>query len=167
MLIDEATRSKLNELLKYSFDANAVVDNYAYNLAFYRYPNIEEIVHKHFAHKFPEFADYVSDMMIRLDARPERKALENHTEDFNGDLYKIFEGLLGLCNDYRRSIIETIAIAELNENYEVKIHMEEFLTMFEPYRKQADVWFEYVKRYADDYKSFDVHFGDLTTFIDK
>ena len=165
MIIAEQTREQLNELLKYSFDANAVVDNYAYNIAFYRYPNMEEIVHKHFAHKFPEFADIFSDMMIRLDARPVRKGLKDHDEDFNGDLYRIFEGLLALCNDYRQSIINTITIAELNEDYEVKIRLEEFLTQFEPYRKQADVWFEYAKRYKDDYKSFDVHFEDITTFI--
>ena len=165
MLITEQTRDQLNELLMYSFDANAVVDNYAYNLAFYRYPNIEEIVHKHFAHKFPEFADIISDMMIRLDARPVRKGLLDHTEDFNGDLYKLFEGILGLCDEYRKSIIKAITIAEINDDYEVKIQMEEYLKMFEPYRKQADVWFEYVKRYADDYKSFDVHFKDITTFI--
>lgn len=165
MIIAEQTREQLNELLKYSFDANAVVDNYAYNIAFYRYPNIEEIVHKHFAHKFPEFADIFSDMMIRLDARPVRKGLKDHDEDFNGDLYRIFEGILALCNDYRQSIINTITIAELNEDYEVKIRLEEFLTQFELYRKQADVWFEYAKRYKDDYKSFDVHFEDITTFI--
>ena len=33
MLISEETRDQLNELVKFSFDANAVVDNYAYNLA--------------------------------------------------------------------------------------------------------------------------------------
>ena len=127
MLITEPTKNQLNELLKYSFDANAVVDNYAYNLAFYRYSNIEEIVHKHFAHKFPEFADFISDIMILANARPERQSLESHIEDFNGDLYKIFEGLLALCDDYRHSIIKTIEIAEFNEDYEVKIHLEEFV----------------------------------------
>ena len=104
-------------------------------------------------------------MMIRLDARPIRKGLNDHDEDFNGDLYKIFEGTLGLCNDYRKSIIKTIEVAELNEDYEVKIQLEEFLKMFEPYRKQADIWFEYAKRYQNDYKSFDVHFEDITTLI--
>ena len=165
MLISEATRDQLNELVKYSFDANSVVDNYAYNLAYYRYPNIEKIVHGSFAHKFPEFADIITDMMIRLDARPVRKNVEKHEEDFDGNLYKIFEGVLGLCNDYRKSIIKVIEVAELNEDYEVKIRLEEFLVMFEHYRKQADIWFEYAKRYQDDYKSFDVHFADFTTLI--
>lgn len=165
MLISEQTKNQLNELLQYSFDANAAVDNYAYNLAFYHYPNIEEIVHKHFAHKFPQFADVISDMMIRLDARPIRKALPDHIEDFDGDLYKIFEDILGLCNTYRQSIINTIVVAELNEDYEVKIRLEEFLISFEIYRKQADVWFKYAERYKGDYKSFDVHFEDITTLI--
>ena len=165
MLISEETKFQLDELVRYSFDANAIVDNYAYNLAYYRFPNIEEIVHLNFAHKFPEFSDVITDMMVRLDARPIRKGLKDHTEDFNGDLYKIFEGILGLCNDYRISIINVIDTAEMNGDYEVKIRLEEFLIMFEPYRKQADVWFEYAKRYKDDYKSFDVHFEDITTFI--
>lgn len=166
MLISEETKLQLDELVKYSFDANAVVDNYAYNLAFYRFPNIEEIVHLSFAHKFPEFSDIITDMMIRLNARPVRKGLPDHVEDFSGDLYKIFEGILGLCNTYRESVIDVIDTAEMNGDYEVKIRLEEFLIMFESYRKQADIWFEYAKRYKDDYKSFDVHFKDITTFIE-
>lgn len=166
MLITEETRSQLNELVKFSFDANAVVDNYAYNLAYYHFPNIESIVHKSFAHKFPVFSDIITDMMIELDARPVRKGIISHEEDFEGNLYKIFEGVLGLCNDYRRSIITAIEVAELNEDYEVKIKLEEFLIMFEPYRKQADIWFKYAERYQDDYKSFDVHFKDFTVLID-
>ena len=143
------------------------IDNYAYNLAFYRYPNIEAIVHKSFAHKFPEFADQITDMMIRLDCLPNRKGIPDHVDNFNGDLEGIFKGILDLCNGYRREIIKTIESAELNEDYEAKIGMEEFLKSFEPYRKQADVWYEYAKRYHDDYKSFDVHFDDITTFIQK
>ena len=167
MLISEETRNQLNELVKFSFDANAVVDNYAYNLAYYHFPNIEKIVHKSFAHKFPAFADIITDMMIELDARPVRNGIDTHNEDFDSNLYKIFDGILTLCNDYRRSIIDTIDIAELNGDYEVKIKLEEFLLMFEPYRKQADIWFKYAERYQGDYKSFDVHFNDFTVLIDK
>lgn len=167
MLISTETRDQLNELVKFSFDANAVVDNYAYNLAYYHFPNIEKIVHKAFAHKFPVFSDVITDMMIQLDARPVRKGIGTHDEDFNGDLLKIFEGILALSDDYRRAVIETIEVAEMNDDYEVKIQMEEFLVMFEPYRKQADIWLKYAERYRDDYKSFDVHFEDFTVLIDK
>lgn len=167
MLISKETKDQLNELIKFSFDANATIDNYAYNLAYYHFPNIEEIVHKSFAHKFPVFADILSDMMIRLDARPVRIGLETHDEDFNEDLYKIFEGILTVCDMYRKSIIKVIEVAELNEDYEVKIRLEEFLLMFEPYRKQADIWFKYAERYRGDYKSFDVHFEDFTVLIEK
>ena len=167
MLISEGTRDQLNELLRYSFDANATIDNYAYNLAYYRYPNIEKIVHKDFAHKFPEFADILSDMMIELDARPVRLGLPDHIEDYKGDLLGLFEQILGLCNTYRNSIIKVIEMSELNDDYEVKIKLEEFLVMFEPYRKQADIWCEYARRYKEDYKSFDVHFDDITTLIKK
>ena len=39
--------------------------------------------------------------------------------------------------------------------------------MFEPYRKQADIWFKYAERYEGDDKSFDVHFDDITVLIGK
>ena len=165
MLMSEETRDQLNELVRLSFDANSVVDNFAYNLAYYDYPNIEGIVHGSFAHKFPEFADILTDMMIELDARPIRKSIETHDKDYNGDLLKIFEDNLSMCDDYRKAIIQVIEVAELNEDYEVKIKLEEFLTMFNNYRKQASVWYKYAKRYEGDYKSFDVHFEEFTKYI--
>ena len=165
MLISEETRDQLNELVRLSFDANSVVDNFAYNLAYYDYPNIEGIVHESFAHKFPEFADVLTDMMIELDVRPVRKSIETHDKDYNGDLLKIFEDNLSMCDDYRKAIIQVIEVAELNEDYEVKIKLEEFLTMFNNYRKQASVWYKYAKRYEGDYKSFDVHFEEFTKYI--
>ena len=70
-----------------------------------------------------------------------------------------------MCEDYRRAIIQVIEVAELNEDYEVKIKLEEFLTMFNNYRKQASVWYKYAKRYEGDYKSFDVHFEEFTKYI--
>ena len=166
MLISEETRNHLNELVRLSFDANSVVDNLAYNLAYYDYPNIEKILHGSFAHKFPVFADTITDMMIELDARPVRKTVNSHEEDYNGDLIKIFEDNLSMCDDYRRAIIQVIEVAELNEDYEVKIKLEEFLSMFNNYRKQASVWYKYAKRYDGDYKSFDVHFEEFTKYID-
>lgn len=165
MLISEETREQLNGLVGLSFDANSVVDNFAYNLAYYNYPNIEEIVHEYFAHKFPDFADFLTDMMIELDARPVRKAMEAHDKDYQGNLVKIFEDNLFMCDDYRRAIIQVIEVAELNEDYEVKIKLEEFLAMFNTYRKQASVWYEYAKRYEGDYKTFDVHFEEFTKYI--
>ena len=165
MLISEETRDQLNELVRLSFDANSVVDNFAYNLAYYDYPNTEGIVHGSFAHKFPEFADILTDMMIELDARPIRKSIETHDKDYNGDLLKIFEDNLSMCDDYRKAIIQVIEVAELNEDYEVKIKLEEFLTMFNNYRKQASVWYKYAKRYEGNYKSFDVHFEEFTKYI--
>ena len=92
-------------------------------------------------------------------------ALRQHDKDYNGDLSKIFEDNLSMCDDYRRAIIQVIEVAELNEDYEVKIKLEEFLTMFNNYRKQASVWYKYAKRYEGDYKSFDVHFEEFTKYI--
>ena len=165
MLMSEETRLQLNELVRVSFEANAVVDNFAYNLAYYDYPNIEKVVHESFAHKFPEFADIISDMMIELDARPVRLGIGMHDKDYEGDLTEIFKDNLGMCEQYRLAIIQGIEVAELNEDYEVKIKLEEFLTMFNNYRKQASVWHKFAIRYEGDYKSFDVHFEEFTKYI--
>ena len=70
MKISEATYNQLNELLMLSFDCNARADNLAYNIDYSRYPNINEIYHHGFAHKFPQLADIISDLMIQLNARP-------------------------------------------------------------------------------------------------
>ena len=90
MLMSEETRDQLNELVRLSFDANSVVDNFAYNLAYYDYPNIEGIVHELFAHKFPEFADILTNMMIELDARPLRKGINTHDKDYNGGDWRFY-----------------------------------------------------------------------------
>lgn len=166
MLISEETKTQLNELVRLSFDANSVVDNLAYNIAYYDYPNIEKVIHEDFAHKFPAFADRLTNLMIKVNARPVRKGVDAHEEDYEGNLVKIFEDNLKMCDDYRMAIIQVIEVAELNEDYEIKIELEEFLNSFINYRKQADVWYKYAKRYEGDYKSFDVHFEEFTKFIE-
>lgn len=103
--------------------------------------------------------------MDLLDARSVRKSVAAHEEDFKGDLAAIFEGNAKMCSRCREAIINVIDLAELNGDYEVKIWGEELLMKFMPYFKQARVWAEYAQRYAGDWKSFNIHFKDLTTYI--
>lgn len=164
MKIAEATRSQLNELICKSFNCNAQADNFAYCIDYTRYPNIANIYHHSFAHKFPELADVISDLMIKLNARPIRKALNAYESDYKS-LMDLFIDNERMVEDYRMEIKKTIDIADMNEDYEVRIAMEDFLMRFLPYVKQADMWRTFAEKYRDDEISFDVHFKDLTTFI--
>lgn len=167
MLISEETKEQLNLLLGDFFGHNSEADNLAYNLADSCYPNISTIYHKSFAHFFTgdEMADGISDLMDLLDARPVRKAVSAHEVNYNGDIKKIFFDNLEMCDRCRSAIIKGIELAEMNEDVEVKIYLEELLMKFMPYRKQASVWAKYAERYENDYKSFNIHFNDITTYI--
>lgn len=164
MKISEATYKQLNELIKKSFDCNAQADNFAYNIDYTRYPNIANIYHHSFAHKFPELADVISDLMLKLNARPIRLALPTYDSEYRS-LKDLFVDNDRMVEDYRMAIKKTIDIADMNEDYEVRIEMENFLVAFLPYVKQADLWRTHAERYENHEMSFDVHFKDLTTLI--
>ena len=46
--------NKMNTIMAACFDANAVVDNLAYNLDYHYFNEIAEVVHLHVAHVMPE-----------------------------------------------------------------------------------------------------------------
>lgn len=164
MKISEQTYQQLNELLRKSFDCNARADNLAYNLDYAVYPNIQEVYHHKFAHKFPELADVISELMIKLNARPIRKQIGGYIEVFETPL-KVFEENDKMAEEYRREIYKTIDIADLNEDYEVRIAIEDFLLKFLPYVKQSDIWLNKAKQYENEPWQFDIHFKELTTLI--
>lgn len=164
MKISEATYNQLNELIKKSFECNAQADNFAYNIDYTRYPNIAEVYHHSFAHKFPQLADVISEMMIKLNARPVRRPVAGFESEYLA-LNDLFADNDRMVEDYRQEIRKTIDIADMNDDYEVRIEMEEFLRSFLPYVKQADIWRNKAEQYSADPWQFDVHFKELTTFI--
>lgn len=167
MLMSNETRDALNYLLGTFFGNNSEADNLAYCLADACYPDISEIYHQKFAHFFTGdvMADGISELMDKLDARPIRLAVPENDTDYAGDLVAIFTDNETMCKNCREAIIKIIDLAELNDDYEVKIWAEELLMKFVPYYKQARVWAKFAKRYENDYKSFNIHFSDLTTYI--
>ena len=81
MKISEATYNQLNNLLQKSFDCNAQADNLAYNIDYTRYPLTADVYHHSFAHVFPQLADVISDLMIKLNARPIRKGINTYDKE--------------------------------------------------------------------------------------
>ena len=167
MIMSEETRKALNELMGNFFSNNSEADNLAYNLAISGYPMISEIYHHSFAHFFTgdDMADAISGLMDQLDARAVRTANPAHGTDYEGNLEAIFADNVIMCDKCRRMIIDVIDTADMNYDAEVRILLEELLIKFMPYYKQARVWDTFCKRYKDDYKGFEVHFADLTTYI--
>lgn len=167
MLISEETLDALNLLLGQFFTHNSEADNFAYNLAMAGYPQISDIYHHSFAHFFvgDEMADGLSNLMDMLDSRAVRKVNNAHEEDYQGNLTAIFADNVIMCEKCRNSILNVIELAELNQDVEVKLYCEELLMKFMPYYKQARIWSQFAQRYEGDFKSFDIHFEDITTYI--
>ena len=165
MLLTAETKSKLDALLTDSFLLNMQLDNLVYQIDALGYVNMGPIFHESFAHKAPQWADEISTFMNKMNACPIRGNLVADYQDFGGDIGAIFEKVSALMNEYRKKAIEALDIAEFNEDREAQLFMEDFLMKLVDYRKQADEWARSANRFTDDYKSFDVYFEKLTSFI--
>ena len=161
MYISEATYTALNHLLQQSFQMNSYTDNIAYNLGYRKMTNCEDIFHHKFAHAFPALADVVSDVMLKLEARPVRLALDADVIEYDSYV-TMFDDLKRATDKYRMGIIDTIAIAELNDDYEIKISLEEFLNSFLPYLNQVNLWVKKAHEYGDEVQKFDHDFESFT-----
>ena len=143
--------NKMNELAGKFFDANAIVDNLAYNLDFYYYNEIAKIVHLRVAHKLPEFADMVTDKMLELSARPVRVDIGGYEEDFEGNLIPIFKKLDDTFSFLIKETRNLIVIADMNADELSK------------YLKQAEEWANASNKM--DAHTLNVHIKDYTHFI--
>ena len=160
MYISQSTYEKLNDFLQKCFQMNSYCDNLAYNMSYLHMINTESVFHQKFAHAFPGFADIVSEMMIKLDAKPIRKALIANVDDY--DNFKlIFADLKDNIDNYRRDIIDVIEAADINGDIEVKITMESFLHNFINYLNQVNIWYKKSKEYSQ-VEDFDQDFTSFT-----
>ena len=81
--VSDATYSELNSFINLNFQMNEFCDNIAYILGYKKMVKSEEIFHSRFAHKFPEFADRISNLMIKLEVRPKRGSLKTEDRDYS------------------------------------------------------------------------------------
>lgn len=147
MYISQSTYDKLNDFLQKCFQMNSYCDNLAYNMSALHMINVEPVFHEKFAHVFPGFADIISGMMIKLDARPVRRALSENIDDYD-NFQLIFADLKNTVDTYRDDIIGVIESADINGDIEVKITMEKFLCDFMNYLNQVNIWYKKSKEYG-------------------
>ena len=159
MYISQSTYEKLNNFLQKCFQMNSYCDNLTYNMSALNMINVEPVFHEKFAHAFPGFADTISEIMVKLNARPIRKALTENSVNYN-DFQLMFEDLKNTIDVYREDIIDVIESADLNGDIEVKITMENFLCNFINYLNQVNIWYKKSKEYSriedfnQDFNSF-------------
>ena len=159
-LIHIETEKALNELLRITFQSNSHADNCAYNLAYLVLPQAEKTYHETYAHKFPEWADMISECMVSLGGVPVRQALEANVEKYE-TIEEIFEETQNNLLLYREKIYEAIEIADIHNNREVVCFLDDLLKVLTPYFKQVSIWATKAKR-IDNLDSFDEDFEDFT-----
>lgn len=155
--------NNMNNIIAMCFNANAIVDNLAYNLDYYYYNNIAEVVHHHVAHIMPQWSDLFSEKLLELSGRPIRKDINGYEEDYK-DLKDIFKVLLNTLMDLRRSVQGLIESADMDGDDEVRIFAEEFLMIMSPYIKQAEEWVNASLVLSPG--DLNIHIKDYTHFID-
>ena len=121
MIMSDGVYTKINELVQASFQLNSFCDNIAYNIDECNYYHISDVFHHSFAHKFPKFADIITEFMSKIDARAIRGELKSNTENYDGNMVAMFADLEKECDAYRSLIIDVIELAEYSRDFEVKI----------------------------------------------
>lgn len=152
----------MNALAAMCFNANAVIDNLAYNLDYHYYNQIAEVVHLHVAHVMPEWADLITDQMLQLSARPVRLDINGYDTDYE-DLKEIFKVLLETLQEIHSFTKDLIESADMSGDDEVRIFGEEFLMEVSPFIKQAEEWLNAAN--IMDAHTLNIHIHDYTHFI--
>ena len=151
----------MNSLLQVTFQMNSHSDNCAYWLAFNNFINSEKIFHEKYAHKFPEWADSISDLMLKLGMQPIRKSLEDNDYDYS-DYVELFEDVETELDHYRQIIYRTIDVANTHNIRELVGFLDAFLLELIDYKKQTKIWFKKAEENLNDSLKFDQHFESFT-----
>lgn len=163
MLMIEKTEESLNRILQMLFGGNAIIDNLCYNLQHLHLNNLAEALHAPVAHRLPELADEVSDFVDQLGGRSVRYGTSDYDEEY-GTAKEVFSQLSNYFEELRKDIILSIDDADMNDDVEVRIWLENFLVeKVLPLRKQAAEWLDATDRLSDD--ELNIHIADYTHYL--
>lgn len=154
------TEENLNMLVQATFQMNSHADNCAYWLAHNGFVNTEKIFHEKYAHIFPQWADKITDLMIKMQVRPVRKNLESNEINYI-DYLVLFEEVYNQLNNYRKKIYDVIEVVEINEDREIVSFLEEFLLELTNYLNQVNIW-KNKAEIIEDPVTFDRYFNSFT-----
>ena len=156
----------LNDLLGSFFQMNSISDNMAYALSCeLGCPVASTIYHEKFAHLFPSamFADKLSDIMIRSNARPIRKGFDGDDKIYS-DIEQLFSENVTMMENLRDKIRSTIDLLDYDiVNKEIVVELETMLVDCVRLLKVSNIWLENAVAYKNDnnvYK-FNLDFEDM------
>lgn len=160
----EDTQEMLNRLLQELFSGNARIDNLYYNLQYQGYYNLADAIHEPVAHVMGEWADEVSDFMIKLNLKPVRYAIDKDYAE-NYTVKEVFQDLLAYFEKLREIINKIIEqVSDEDELREIAIFMDDFLiNKVLVFKKQAEEWQTTSERLNEN--MFDMNIGHHTHFI--
>ena len=163
MLMTEKTEESLNRILQILFGGNAKIDNLYYNLQHLYLNNLADAIHVPVAHKLTELADKVSDLIDQLGGRPVRYGTTDYSEKYE-NAAKVFSQLSNYFEELRKDVILSIDDADMNDDVEVRIWLENFLVEeVLPLRKQASEWLNATNKLIDS--DFNIHIADYTHYL--
>ena len=158
---DEKVEELLNSLLQVTFQMNSHADNCAYWLAFNDFIKTQNIFHEKYAHKFPEWADLISDFMIKLGFQPIRKSLEENDYDYS-DFIELFEDVENELEHYKELIYKTIDTITLHNFREIVSFLDNYLLELTDYTQQVSIWLKKAEDYSNMPFEFDEKFKEIT-----
>ncbi len=162
MRMSNNSYNHMNALIAMCFQANAIIDNLAYNLDYHYFNNIANIVHLNVAHVMPQWADLISDQMLQLSARPVRHGISGYEDDIP-DVTQVFSKLNKILVEICDAVKNTIEDADMAEDAEVRIFCEDFLMKIQPFLKQSEEWMNAAATL--DATSLNIHIKDYTHYI--
>jgi len=162
-MISKETLEMTNRYIKELFNGNARIDNLYYNLASKYYINLANAIHLPVAHKLPEWADELTDLVDKMGGRPVRYGCPDFTEEY--DVKEAFANLADLFDGLRQKAITMIEELEGNgQDCEIRIFMEDFVhNVLVDYCKQAEEWKIASERLSEN--DFNIHIGEYTHYI--
>ena len=163
LLMTEKTQESLNRVLQVLFNGNAKIDNLCYNLQHLHLNNLADALHAPVAHRLPELADDVRDFMDKLGGRAVRYGVSDYKEEYK-NAKEIFPQLSDYFEELRKDVILSIDDADMNDDVEVRIWLENFLVEeILSMRKQAAEWLDATDKLGDS--ELNIHIADYTRYL--
>lgn len=148
-LISEELNSKINFLVGRCFEFNRLLDRQMSLLdTKFCMPKTSSILHAKIAHKFPFYADVLSDYQSarnNLTVYPQTPIGAN---DYNKPL-DIFEAMLGFMEEFENDVYIVCESADNESDYMTKVFLDSFMLSLIPMTKQILLLVDKCEAYSD------------------
>lgn len=155
MLISAETEEKINLLIQAMFNHNRTWDRFL-GVASINFvlDNFVKIFHPGLAHKFLDYADLFSDILLRYNIAPKYYETKRDTRDYVSML-EFFETNLNEHEETYNLIKEAINTAVVNGDLNVETDLKQLLRIWNKFMEQAILLRDKAEVYKDNVALFD------------